>query len=460
MESSKTLSKIFNLVFPFSDFLYILQQEEYSTKRYWKWLPRFFWRRNFQARSRLKYTKRAITTLLVILIIWMASLALGLVVFHFQILPALIIVVLWLLLIPIFAPLVNALLNPAYALLKTLVIRKAAAKIKQQKNLRIMAIAGSFGKTTTKNFIYQLVRYNYMTQMIPGNINTTLGIAMWINNNLRPETELLVAEMDAYEAGEIARSCFIAPPDIAIITAIGDQHLERFGNKEKLAQALKEIFLRAKPDAKLLCRPETAPALNFRPNSRQEMINVDVNALSVLGNLKEFVLNRFSTSNRLNLSFAIKTAELLNVPRKFIVDTSQKLEIPERRQKITEFYGYECVDDSYNISFTTAQAGIDFAQELARRRKKKLLVVSAGIPELAPADRNKNEVLGRLLAGKADYVVVLKSIFANDIIRGIADSSRYAIFKNLKIFLNEANQKFPPSEWVLLLQPELTDLYY
>jgi len=127
---------------------------------------------------------------------------------------------------------------------------------------------------------------------------------------------------------------------------------------------------------------------------------------------------------------------------------------------MTMFHGYECVDDSYNISFTTAQAGIAFARSTANERKKKLLVVTAGIPELGPHDRDKNEMLGKILASKADCVALLKSIFYKQIERGIFDPKKYILFKDLDQFLKKSKERFPTEEWLLLLQPELTDLYY
>ena len=127
---------------------------------------------------------------------------------------------------------------------------------------------------------------------------------------------------------------------------------------------------------------------------------------------------------------------------------------------MTVFHGYDCVDDSYNISFTTAQAGILSAKNAAELKKKKLLVVTAGIPELGPEDQDKNEALGKILAAKADHIALLESIFFQEIAKGISDEKKYTVFKNLHEFLEESKKSFPPENWLILLQPELTDLYY
>jgi len=457
MEPSKNLPTVFNSILPFSDFLYILQQEEYSSQRYWKWLGGFFFRRNFQIRGRLLYTTRTRIIFFFAILFWLVALSSLLILLNANLLLDFLLTILLVIAIPFFVLIANIVSTPFFAIAKQRVIKNSADRVNKHNALKIIAVAGSFGKTTTKNFIYELIRYNYKTQLIPENINTTLVIAYWVNQYLSSGTQVLIVEMDTYKSGEIAASCTITPPDIAIITNIGDQHLERFRTKERLAQGLSEVFTYAKPSAQLLCNPDTAKQLSI--GNKQKLILIDANAPTALASHPD-IIARFSASNIINLAFAIKTAELLGVSEEFIIDACKKLELPDRRQKMTMFHGYECVDDSYNISFTTAQAGIAFARSTANERKKKLLVVTAGIPELGPHDRDKNEMLGKILASKADCVALLKSIFYKQIERGIFDPKKYILFKDLDQFLKKSKERFPTEEWLLLLQPELTDLYY
>ncbi len=453
MELSKNLSRVFNFILPWSDFLYILQQEEYNTRRYLKWLLKFFWRRNIQIRDRLKYTARAKLIFVASVGLWLISLR-G-IWFYLQTREQVLLLFVWLILIPLFVLAGNTLVLPVHKIVRVRAVNRAENKVAKQKSLKIIGIAGSFGKTTTKNFIYELVRYNFRTQMLPGNVNTTLGIAAWIENSLQPATELLIVEMDAYDEGEIKASCKVAPPDIAIIMNVGDQHLERFRSKVKLAKTLKEIFLYAKPNAALFSTRETYNLVGPIPApERWFAVGDKITYLSPAD------LPQLSDSNYTNAVFAATVAEFLNIPQKFIVDTLKKVEPPERRQKISLVYGYECIDDSYNISFTTAQAGINTASSLAREKNKKLLVVMAGIPELGPEESDKNIVLGEILGTKADQTAILKSKFASDLIQGIKNRQKYTLFGNLSEFIENAPKKFPPQEWVLLLEPELTDLYY
>jgi len=185
MAWSETLSKILNSLFPFADFLYILQLEEYSSKRLVRWLPRFFFRRNFQIREQLKFTKRVKLTLAFVVLLWLGSYALFVLLTQ-GLLAAVIGFVLWIIAIPLFVLLGNVLISPYFESIKARIRKQAVGKVTKMPNLKVVTVAGSYGKTTVKNFIHQLVQYNYRTQMIPGNINTPAGIAGWVNSNLQP----------------------------------------------------------------------------------------------------------------------------------------------------------------------------------------------------------------------------------------------------------------------------------
>jgi len=460
MQSLKIFWRRFNLFLPFTDFVYILQQEEYSSQRLTKWLPRFYFKRGIQQREYLIYTIRAKLIL---------SAALGL--FSLIILGGLMLIesgwlkAFWILLVSYTVPAVvlvtNIATTPLFNLLKLRAQKKAAAKILRLKNLKIVSVAGSYGKTTVKNFIQQLVRFSYGSQMIPGNINTPDGIANWVLTRLDSSTELLIAEVDAYHIGEIYLSGRILNPDIALLTNVGDQHLERFGNRQNLSIALNEVFTTAKAKAKLITTDEVIAEFPLIAN---EISKENLNIISKIENINylqnNILADNLSDSNKINLMFALKVAEILQVPASFVIDSVAKLELPERRQQLSTLYGYEAIDDSYNISFTTAQAGIKAAKAASTKAGKKLLIVTAGIPELAADSQDNIIKLGEIAAKNAEHVVILGSVFAQQLASGITDKQKYSIRPNLSSFIRTAHVEFPPQEWFLLMQPELGDLYY
>lgn len=385
--------ELLKILFPISDFLYVLQLEEYEIERYFRSAWRLFWRRNIEKRGKLVYTKRIKYTLII-------SLPFCLVVPIFT---------------PIWIGLSNLILSPYFWLVKNRLryIAKKHFKI-HGLNTKVIAIAGSFGKTTTKNYIYELVKYNYRTQMIPGNINTPTGIANWILTKYEPSSQLLIVEVDTYYIGEIAKSLSITPPDIAVLTNIGDQHLERFGTKDKLKTALNEVFDYAKPGA-------------VKISSKDE-----------------------------NIGYAVEVARVLGVPSDIIRDTVNNLEKPDRRGDLKSINGYKVVDHSYNISYSTAMKAIDDSLAMAKKLNMKLIVVVAGIPELGKENLDSNLKLGQHLNKVADRVILLKSILHKSV---LVKSSKFVLVNNMSEVWEEIGTHDHRKNLVLLF-PELNDLYY
>ncbi len=440
-------SNLLSVIFPFSDFIYILQQEEYSSQRLMYWLPRFFLRRQIQVRQHLVWTARAKILLLASSFVYVVALSCGIISSSIYILP--LVIVLTILLIPIHVLIANMLTSPIFSLLKNRRLYLASARVKSVRDLKIIAVAGSYGKTTIKQLIYEMIRYTKRVQMIDGNINTPLGIAYWVSAKLQSNTEVLIVEMDTYHQGEIAESCWVTPADIAILANIGDQHLERFAGAADHAKALSEIFTFAKQTAILVADADTLQTLRkqtgFVPSRHMRIEEVSPDSTNVRG---------------INIAFALKAAEIFAVPFRFKDDAASRTEEPDRRKSKTQMYGYEAIDDSYNISFTTVSASLAEAREYANSLGKKLLVVTAGIPELSKEHRENQRKLGQLLFSSSDHTYVLGSMFQQEIVWGIKDDSKYTLVKDLNEFAQLAPQKHIPAEYVLLVLPELTDLYY
>jgi UDP-N-acetylmuramoyl-tripeptide--D-alanyl-D-alanine ligase len=460
---SATLISLLHAVFPFRDFLYLLQLEEYHTRRYLKLLPRFYSRRKLEQRDQLKVTSRIELISVIAIWLWIYPALMALLI-PTELLIIFLAVLASTLLIPVWVVVASVLTSPLYFYFKWQKQQQAKELVAKHPELIIIGVAGSFGKTTTKNFIYDLIKFNYRTQLVPGNINTPAGIANWLLQNLKPGIQILIVEMDSYFIGEIARSCEITPPNIAVLTNIGDQHLERLGSRNNLAKALIEIFKYAKPGAKLITSSTTVTELTtlLADDATQPTHVVDLaQQLSYKG--APIATNIDSSSARQNLHYALLVAELLDIPTDFVIHTCQHLQLPERRQRVSELYGFTVIDDSYNISFTTAQAGLSNAKTLAEQYNKQLLVITGGIPELGKENKDSNKSYGQMLANQADYVVVLNTILAKQIHAGLQSThgqAKIATANSMQQAWELIQQQYQPTQIVVLMQPELNDLYY
>ena len=115
-----------------------------------------------------------------------------------------------------------------------------AAYYRQMHDVKVVAITGSAGKTTTKDMIYHVLARKFKTKKTMGNFNNDIGLPLSIFQ-LEPDDEVLVLEMGMNHAGEIHELSLVGKPDIAVITHIGDAHIENFENREGILHAKLEI---------------------------------------------------------------------------------------------------------------------------------------------------------------------------------------------------------------------------
>lgn len=126
---------------------------------------------------------------------------------------------------------------------------RAAKKSLAQSGVKVVAITGSYGKTSTKNILYAMLSKKYRVLATPRSHNTPIGIALSVNGNDLRGYDIFIAEMGARNVGDIAELCGICPPDYSLITGICPQHLESFGSMENIVKAKGEILAATKRKA-------------------------------------------------------------------------------------------------------------------------------------------------------------------------------------------------------------------
>lgn len=450
MEPLNGFWRSINFIVPLRDFLYLLQLEEYETAQYLHRLRVRWFRRGFEQRDTLKFTSRI--RVLALVVIGLLALT-GIAVASMSSVAVGVITVIGLALIgmPLIVLLAHIVSIPLFVFAHYRLQSRAKAVRDRQKSLTVIAIVGSYGKTTTKNLLYEMIRHQQPTQLIEGNINTTAGIAQWMLTKFQEKTRVLIVEMDAYHPGEIAESCTIVQPDMAILTSIGDQHLMRFGSRKKIVEALHEAFAAVPQSGARVCDAVVDDVLNAHGyhESREIVSTESIDAMHL------------SASVRADAAYAKAIATKLGVPDRFIHEAIRTFVPPDRRQHVATVFGYEGIDDSYNISVPTAQAGVMAAQRMAREKGKKLLVLTAGIPELPrETSAQENTNYGAFLAAHADGVALLLSEHAIDLQKGIDGRIPIETASNLAVMVPIMQTKFSAEEYVLLFQPELTDASY
>jgi len=140
-------------------------------------------------------------------------------------------------------------------------LQKLAAHWRAKFKVRVVAITGSVGKSTTKELTWAVLRRRFNTLRSPGNLNNEIGLPLTLLA-LDGSHQRVVLEMGMYGSGEINRLCIVAGPQVGLVTNVGPSHLERLGSIEAIAQAKAEL-VRALP-------PDGAAVLNYDdPRVRQ-----------------------------------------------------------------------------------------------------------------------------------------------------------------------------------------------
>ncbi|HKH88471.1 MAG TPA: Mur ligase family protein, partial [Acidimicrobiales bacterium] len=290
----------------------------------------------------------------------------------------------------------------------------------------IVAVTGSYGKTTTKGYIAHLIGAERDTLASPASYNNRAGLARTVNEYLGPATEVLVAEMGTYGPGEIAALCEWMTPDIAVITAIGPAHLERFKSLERTLAAKAEITGRADvtvlnvDDERLRRLAEVLEGAGKRVVRASGVHHdADVAVLAVPDGIELRIGGRrvgmAATGNSgrptalSNAACAVAVAlELHSGPESLLPRLATLPVPPNRLQRYVAEGGYTVLDDTFNSNPTGARLALGrLAGEAVQGRR---VLVTPGMVELGSSQFDQNATLAEEAAGVvSDLVAVART---------------------------------------------------
>lgn len=270
----------------------------------------------------------------------------------------------------------------------------------------VVAVTGSFGKTSTKNHLVDLVRADGGVVASPRSFNNRAGLTRTINENLTDGTRVFIAEMGTYGPGEIRALCSWCAPDIAAVTAIGPVHLERMKTIEVIEGAKFEITERAKTvilnidDPTLARWPQRLGSKNVRTaGSRVAEASVRVavqgGTWTVWADGVELgVLDAVVGVHPTNLACAIAVALELGVATDVLMARVGDVAPVENRSNVVmAASGVTVIDDTFNANPVSAASALDVlaSLELTGRR----VVVTPGLIELGTEQYGENLALAR-----------------------------------------------------------------
>jgi UDP-N-acetylmuramoyl-tripeptide--D-alanyl-D-alanine ligase len=336
----------------------------------------------------------------------------------------------------------------------------AVAKLSKFKP-QIIAVTGSYGKSTTKEFISELLSTKYKLAKTPDSQNTNFGLVRAINERLKKDNQYFVAEMGAYKVGEIANLCSIARPDISVITGIEPQHIELFGGMDNVVRAKYEIVkaLRNKGTAIFNLNNSYCQDLYLKTKKRYPGITTmgyfveseksflktgitpDITAkitqITVDGiNFKVFYKNeKEDIESNLrgvhlveNLLGAILVAQTQNVTSWIdIKKMCKKLNTISSTMTVSNTEKGIIIDDSHN---STPASFFSALKYLELYKNKKLFVLTSGIMELGNQSGKIHKSLGEKLFEISNTTFVTSNYYAKMIAEGMKDGRKLVCIEN------------------------------
>ena len=135
----------------------------------------------------------------------------------------------------------NWILKPVEKSINQKYYRDAERILHSMPGLKVVGVTGSYGKTSTKHYLYRILSEKYDTCMTPGSFNTTLGVIRTVREYLKPYNEVFICEMGAKQPGDVREICELVRPEIGIVTAVGEHHLESFKTIENVQRTKFEL---------------------------------------------------------------------------------------------------------------------------------------------------------------------------------------------------------------------------
>ena len=308
-------------------------------------------------------------------------------------------------------------LDPLVALQDLARQRRAA-----RRNVRVIGVTGSVGKTTTKEIIAAVLATRYPLLKNEGNLNSEIGLPM-VLLSLAQRHRRAVLEMGMWAPGEIALLCDIARPDIGVVTMVGPVHLERMKTMEAIEDEKGALPAALPPDGVAVLNADDERVARMASRTRAHVItyglseSADVRAEEieshglagvrftlVHGDEREPVYTRLP--GRALVSNALAAAAVALVDGLTIADVASALSTTQPPARFTIHHGREgttIIDDTYNASPSSMYAALELLAETSGRR----VAVLGDMLELGDASHDGHANVGRFAAGAADVIVAV-----------------------------------------------------
>ena len=357
--------------------------------------------------------------------------------------------------------------------------RKAMKKLKNMNNLKVIGITGSYGKTSSKNILNDILSVKYNSLPTPKNLNTPYGLIMTINNNLTKFDEMFIAEMGAYKIGEIKELCDLVHPTYGILTRIGTAHLELFGSQENIQKGKFELIESLPSNGVAVLNRDDPLQVNYKLRNKVKILwigidnDCDYKATNIhvtnKGTTFDLLIKgdktkyHFSTkllgySNIYNILAGIALGHYFGISVNELIGAVKSVNPVPHRLEIKNNGDVYYIDDAYNSN----PVGSSMALDVLNLMPGKKIIVTPGMIELGSIEYEENKKFGSHIAEVCDEVILI----GKDQTKAIYDGLKSKNYDEKHIhILDDVIEAFPlvqklkEKETYVLLENDLPDLF-
>ena len=356
----------------------------------------------------------------------------------------------------------------------------ARARLAARPDLLIVAITGSYGKTSTKGAVAAVLGHRWSVLASPGSYNTPMGLCKVINDMLTEHHRVLVLEMGARYPGDIQELCDLAQPGVGIVTNVGLAHLETMGSIDGIAQEKRTLIENVPPDGVAILNADDQAVLAMRSHTRAGNIltvgmseNADIRAENVSFGIEGMAFDVVDSDGRrqrfetdvlglhtvMNILFAVAVGHARGLRLREMAHAIRSMPSVEHRLKLRREGEILVLDDAFNSNPVGARNAVDI---LAQFGSGKRIVVTPGMVELGDRQSEENRAFGRHMADRIDVALLVGRTQTAPIREGLLEGGFSAERIHVFASLNEARDFLrtiqQPGD-VVLYENDLPDHY-
>ncbi len=359
--------------------------------------------------------------------------------------------------------------------------RQAKNKLKSMKNLKIIGITGSYGKTSCKNILADILNVKFNALPTPKSLNTFNGLMITINNKLSKFDDIFIAEMGAYVKGEIHRLCELVTPQYGIITSIGTAHLETFGSRENIQKGKMELIEALPSDGIGVLNKDDPWQVSYKIQNKCKILWVGIDSDDVFvkaSNIKcqatgttfdvkfegdpkkyPFTTKLLGYHNVYNILAALALGYTFGISIHDLQLGVKKVKPVEHRLELKKLGQFYQIDDAYNSNPIGAKSALDVLNMMPGEK----IVVTPGMVELGDKEDEYNRLFGEQIAEVANQVILVGKKKTEPIYDGLIakqfDKDKITIINDVKEAYTILNSLKTKKDIYALFENDLPDTY-